>query len=282
MSGAPPRHSANDLEELAAGALAAARLAAVDIMAVYAGGFAVERKEDESPVTAADLASHRILESALARLDPAVLAITEESKTERKAERHAARCLWLVDPLDGTREFVKRNGEFCIAIALIDDGRVRLGLLLHPPTGTIWQGIAGCGAERIEADGSRRALAVARPYPQPPRAAASRSHGNPVVEDYLARLGPIDRVPQGSALKFGLLAEGRIDIYARLASRCSEWDVAAGQCIVEQAGGQVVDERGEPLRYNRRESLIVPNFLAYGDPAGPWLEALDGIEIHDR
>lgn len=282
MSGALPRHSASNLEELATGALAAARRAAAEIMVVYAGGFAVERKEDESPVTAADLASHRILESELARLDPAVLAITEESTPERKAERHAARCLWLVDPLDGTREFVKRNGEFCIAIALIDDGQVRLGLLLHPPSGTIWQGIAGRGAERIEADGSRRALAVARPSPQPPRAAASRSHGNPVVEDYLSRLGPVERVPQGSALKFGLLAEGHIDIYARLASRCSEWDVAAGQCIVEQAGGFVVDERGEALRYNRGESLIVPNFLAYGDPAGPWLEALDGIELNDR
>jgi 3'(2'), 5'-bisphosphate nucleotidase len=282
MSGPPPRHSATALEELCQAATVAARRAAAEIMAIYAGGFAVERKEDESPVTAADLASHRILESELARLDPETLAITEESSPERKAARHAARCLWLVDPLDGTREFVKRNGEFCIAIALVDDGRVRLGLLLHPPTGTIWQGIAGRGAERIAADGQRQALAVTRPFPLPPRAAASRSHGNPVVEQYLSRLGPVERIPQGSALKFGLLAEGRIDIYARLASRCSEWDVAAGQCIVEQAGGQVVDERGAALRYNQHESLIVPNFLAYGDPAGPWLEAVDGIELHDR
>lgn len=282
MSRPRPRHSATDLEELCQGATVAARRAAAEIMAVYTSGFAVARKEDESPVTAADLASHRILEFELARLDSRVLVITEESTPERKAQRHAARCLWLVDPLDGTREFVQCNDEFCIAIALVDDGRVRLGLLLHPPSGTIWQGIADRGAERITGDGRRQALAVARPCPQPPRAAASRSHRNPVVEQYLARLGPVERVTHGSALKFGLLAEGRIDIYARLASRCAEWDVAAGQCIVEQAGGQVVDGRGAAIRYNQRESLIVPNFLAYGDPDGRWLEALDGIELNHR
>lgn len=274
------RWSATALEQLTEGAIAAARTAAAEIMAVYAGGFEVEHKSDASPLTAADMASHRCLTTTLAPLDRAALVLSEESGPEVFAARRDARRLWLVDPLDGTREFVKRNGEFCINVALVEDGEVRLGLLLHPPSGTVWHAASGLGAWKVDG-GSRQPLAVRRPCAEVPRVAASRSHGNPAVEAYYAALGPVERVPQGSALKFGRLAEGALDVYARLASRCSEWDVAAGQCIVEQAGGRVVDEHGEPLRYNRRDSLIVHNFLAYGDPARPWLEYLDGIAVHD-
>ncbi len=274
------RYSANALEQLTAGAIAAARAAAAEIMAVYAGGFEVEQKSDLSPLTAADMASHRSLIAALTPLDAGALVLSEESGPEQFAARLQSRYLWLVDPLDGTREFVKRNGEFCINIALVEDGVVRLGLLLHPPSGSIWHAADGLGAWRIDEAGTTP-IQVTRPCPPVPRVAASRSHGNPAVEAYYAALGEVDRRPQGSALKFARLAEGGLDVYARLASRCSEWDVAAGQCIVEQAGGQVVDERGLRLTYNQRDSVIVHNFLAWGDAGQPWLKALDGIAVHD-
>lgn len=278
MSGS--RWSPSALEQLIDGVTAAARAAADEIMAVYSGCFDVEQKSDLSPLTAADLASHRCLTTMLAPLDAQALVLSEESGPEVFAARRDVRWLWLVDPLDGTREFVKRNGEFCINVALVEDGKVRLGLLLHPPSGTIWQAAEGLGAWRVDAAG-RDALRVQRPCPEVPRVAASRSHGNAAVEAYYAALGAVERVPQGSALKFGKLAEGGLDVYARLASRCSEWDVAAGQCIVEQAGGAVVDERGQPLRYNQREIVTVHNFLAWGDASRPWLDYLDGIAIHD-
>lgn len=274
------RWNAGALEQLTAGAIAAARAAAAEIMAVYAGGFEVEHKRDASPLTAADMASHHCLTTALAPLDAAALVLSEESGPEVFAARRESRWLWLVDPLDGTREFVKRNGEFCINVALIEDGEVRLGLLLHPPSGTLWYAASGLGAWRVDV-GGRQPIRVLRPCPDLPRVAASRSHGNAAVEAYYAALGPVERVPQGSALKFGRLAEGALDVYARLASRCSEWDVAAGQCVVEQAGGVVVDEHGEPLRYNRRDSVIVHNFLAWGDSGRPWLEGLRGLALHD-
>jgi 3'(2'), 5'-bisphosphate nucleotidase len=276
----PPRYSPAALEQLSEGAIAAARAAASAIMEVYSGRFEVEHKSDSSPLTAADMASHRSLVAALTPLDSNALVLSEESGPEQFAARRHSRHLWLVDPLDGTREFVKRNGEFCINIALVTDGSVCLGLLLHPPSGTLWYAGEGIGAWRID-DAGKSPLRVTRPCPEVPRVAASRSHGNPVVEAYYAALGPVDRCAQGSALKFARLAEGGLDVYARLASRCSEWDVAAGQCIVEQAGGQVIDEHAVPLRYNQRDTLIVHNFIAYGDPTRSWLHPLDGIALYD-
>jgi len=274
------RYSQDSLAQFIDGILPAMRAAAADIMTVYAGAFDVEQKSDSSPLTMADLASHRRLVAALTPLDSAALVLSEESGPEQFAARLSARRLWLVDPLDGTREFVKRNGEFCINVALVEDGVACLGALLHPPTGVIWYGAAGLGAWRIDAQGTSP-LQVTKPCPPVPRVATSRSHGHPAVESYYAKLGAVERRPQGSALKFARLAEGGLDIYARLASRCSEWDVAAGQCIVEQAGGQVIDPHGLALRYNQRDSLFVHNFLAFGDDSQPWLEGLHGIAIHD-
>lgn len=273
-------YSTAELQQFLDAAVVAARQAAAEIMAVYAGGFDVEHKTDRSPLTAADMASHRCLVAALTPLDPGALVLSEESGPEAFAARRQSRRIWLVDPLDGTREFVKRNGEFCINVALVEDGDVRLGLLLHPPSGTLWHAAEGLGAWRLDGE-QRTPLRVAQPCPGVPRVAASRSHGNPAVEDYYAKLGPVERCAQGSALKFARVAEGGIDIYARLASRCCEWDVAAGQCIVEQAGGCVVDEHGARFRYNQRDDLIVHNFLAYGDSSRPWLEGLDGIALYD-
>lgn len=259
--------------------VALARAAGREVMQVYASDFVVEGKADDSPVTLADRRAEAVILAGLSRLAPELPVVAEEAASAGDVPA-VGRRFWLVDPLDGTREFVKRNGEFCINIALVEDGVVRLGLLLHPPSGSIWHAADGLGAWRIDEAG-KTPIQVTRPCPPVPRVAASRSHGNPAVEAYYAALGQVDRRPQGSALKFARLAEGGLDVYARLASRCSEWDVAAGQCIVEQAGGQVVDERGLRLSYNQRDSVIVHNFLAWGDAGQPWLKALDGIAVHD-
>ncbi len=274
------RYSLADLHELLDAAQGIAQLAAQDIMAVYASRFDVEDKADATPVTAADLASHRRLEDGLDQLDPSALVLSEEASPERFARRHEAKQIWLVDPLDGTREFVKRNGEFCINIALVDAGEVVLGLLWHPPSGRSWGAVRGAGAW-TEIDGQRTPIVVSS-CASPPRAAASRSHGNSAVESYLLALGNVQRIPQGSAIKFARIANGEMDIYARLASRCSEWDVAAGQCVVEAAGGQVVDEHGRRWRYNQRDTLIVQNFLCFGDHTINWHEALRGIDLQPR
>ncbi len=269
-----------ELAGLMQAASASARRAAAAIMAIYEGGFEVSEKADLTPLTAADMASHRILEGELGALDATALALSEESSPERFAQRHGARRVWLIDPLDGTREFVKRNGEFCINVALVEDGEAVVGVLLHPPSGVIWCAYKGGGAWRIDAD-SQRPIEVARQSAQPPRVVGSRSHKNAAVAQYVAALGEAELCSRGSALKFTLVAEGQADVYPRLASRCSEWDVAAGQCVIEQAGGALVDIDGSPWRYNRRESVIVHNFIGYGDRSRDWLKALDGISVED-
>jgi 3'(2'), 5'-bisphosphate nucleotidase len=273
-------YTTTELEDLARAASQSARRAAAAIMAIYEGGFDVTEKPDLTPLTAADLASHHILESELGALDESALALSEESSPERFDRRRSARRIWLIDPLDGTREFVKRNGEFCINVALVEDGEVVLGILLHPPSGTLWRAVRGGGAWREDAHGERR-IEVARHCPPVPRAAASRSHNSPAVEGYLAALGEHERRSQGSALKFTLIAEGEADIYPRLGSGCSEWDVAAGQCVIVEAGGVLVDETGKPPRYNQRDSVKIRHFLAWGDPTRDWLQPLDGIALLD-
>jgi len=269
-----------ELGQLAVAASAIARRAAEQIMLIYQQSFDVTNKSDNTPLTAADMASHHILETELGALDASVLALSEESSVERFAQRRAARRLWLIDPLDGTREFVKRNGEFCINVALVEDHQVVLGIILHPPSGVLWRAVRGGGAWREDTQGVHR-IAVATTSDQPPRVAASRSHNHPSVEAYIAAIQATERLSQGSALKFALIAEGKADVYPRLSSRCSEWDVAAGQCLIEEAGGGVVDPSGKVMRYNERDSVIVHNFIAYGDRGRSWLDPLVGIALGD-
>jgi 3'(2'), 5'-bisphosphate nucleotidase len=260
-----------ELEALRGPTAAIARGAGAAIMAVYAGDFAVERKADRSPLTEADLAAHRHIVAALAALTPDLPVLSEESAHVPWSERRGWRRFWLVDPLDGTREFVKRNGEFTVNIALVEDGEPVLGVLHAPARGDMMHAVRGGPALR-ETDAGPQALRV-RSTDGPLRVAGSRSHGDPRVAGFLERAGPHELVPLGAALKFCLLAGGEVEVYLRYGQTC-EWDTAAGQCIVESAGGAVLDLSLQPLTYNRRESLVNPDFIAVADRNGRWREWL--------
>ncbi len=257
------------------GVIDVARQAAAAILEVYAGAFEVERKEDASPVTSADMAAHHVIVDGLRALTPDVPVLSEECADDvEAAERLRWTRLWLVDPLDGTREFIKRNGEFSVNIALIEDGVATFGVIQQPVTATLWFGGPGHGAWMREG-GSERALRAGRGDPGAPlRVAASRSHRDARTEALIGRLGPVDPVALGSSLKFCWLAEGRLDVYPRFGPT-SEWDTAAGQAILEGAGGILVDPRGRPFRYNQRQTLLNGDFIALGDPSLPWGDWLD-------
>jgi len=239
--------------------------AAAAIMTIYKGAFTVERKLDDSPLTQADLESQRIILDGLERLTPGVPVLAEESAHAPWTDRRSWRELWVVDPLDGTREFVKRNDEFVINIALIVEHEPVLGLVAVPAQGVVYVGAASGGAYRRLADGTRSTIRVAPPA-APLRVVGSRSHASPQLAPYLAQLTPHEFVGVGSALKFCLLAEGSADLYPRFGATC-EWDTAAGQALLEAAGGHVTRMDGHRLRYNCRDSLINGDFVAFADPA---------------
>lgn len=253
--------------------IALAAAAAADILAIYAHPFDVDHKTDDSPLTAADLASHRRIVDGLQRLTPDIPVLSEESAEIDIATRRGWSRLWLVDPLDGTREFIKRNGEFTVNIALIEDGVATFGVIQAPVTGELWWGDSVHGAYRRDDIGDEIELNT-RARPQSPlRVAASRSHRDARTEAFMAKMaaqtGEPETVGVGSSLKFCRVAEGAIDIYPRFAPT-SEWDTAAGQIIVEAAGGRVLDPQGRPFRYNQRDTLLNGDFVALGDAALPW------------
>jgi 3'(2'), 5'-bisphosphate nucleotidase len=265
--------------------IALAIRAAARILEVYergsdtAGGIDLSHKADNSPLTAADLAAHRCIVEGLAELTPEIPVLSEESAHEVPTEeRRRWTRLWLVDPLDGTREFVKRNGEFTVNIALIEDGVATFGVIQAPVTGDLWWGDRVHGAYRRNHVGDEMALSVRSPAVAPLRVAASRSHRDARTEAFMAKMaatkGATQDVSVGSSLKFCRIAEGAIDIYPRFGPT-SEWDTAAGQIIVEAAGGAVIDPQGRPFRYNQRDTVLNGDFVAMGDRALPWRNWID-------
>ncbi|GAA0887945.1 3'(2'),5'-bisphosphate nucleotidase CysQ [Rhodanobacter soli] len=247
-----------------------ARAAGAAILDVYHSDFAVQTKADASPLTAADLAAQQVIMAGLARLDPPLPILSEEAKALPWSERRHWSRYWLVDPLDGTREFVKRNGEFTVNIALIDDHRSVLGVVLAPVTGELYAAEHGQGAWlQTQAGGDWQRLRT-RPLAQPPVVAGSRSHGGAQGSVLQQLIGSdYQLVPLGSSLKFCLIARGEADVYLRL-GLTSEWDTAAAQCVLDEAGGAVLDLVGLPFRYNRGESLLNPEFIAVGDGSIDW------------
>lgn len=245
-----------------------------EILRIYDAGFSVQLKEDHSPLTEADLAAQRVIGAGLRALTPDIPMLGEESAPEVFAQRRDWSTLWLVDPLDGTREFVKRNGEFTVNIALIQHHEPVLGVLSAPARKVLYAAARGQGARRRDADGRWQSIRAQPRAATPLRVLGSRSHGDAVLDRLLEPLGPQERISVGSALKFGLLAEGNGDLYVRRGAT-SEWDTAAGQAVVLEAGGQVVDlATGAPLRYNARDTLINPSFLAYADDSRDWVGQL--------
>jgi 3'(2'), 5'-bisphosphate nucleotidase len=254
-----------DLRDLADALLPVAASAGAAIMEVYDGAFTVERKDDNSPLTLADLESQRIIVESLRQVTPDIPVLSEESAQAPWSVRQSWRELWVVDPLDGTREFVKRNGEFTVNIALVVEHEPVLGVVAAPAQGITYWGAAGIGAFRRDKDGAVSQIRVAPPA-SPLRVVGSRSHMSPETAAYLARFPPHEMTGVGSSLKFCLLAEGKAELYPRFGPT-SEWDTAAGQALLESAGGHVTRMDGHRLRYNCRESLINGDFIAFSHPS---------------
>ncbi len=257
-------------KQLVEGVIEACRQASGAILEIYDGDeFEVERKDDASPLTAADMASHRTLVSALEAMTPEIPILSEESSAADLDDRRKWKRLWVVDPLDGTREFIKRNGEFTINVALVEDSRPVLGVIAVPVTGLAYSGIVGVGAARWSNWRDAEPIETRRPCPARPVVLGSRSHANPRTQAYFEMLDTHEQISRGSALKFCAVAAGEADFYPRLGPT-SEWDTAAGEAIVIAAGGRVWLPDGQPLRYNVRSTTLNGDFLVAGDPEASW------------
>ncbi len=290
------------------------------IMHIYAQDFNVIKKIDLSPLTEADMAAHHIIVAGLEKLTPGIPVLSEESTAVPYTTRVTWHRYWLVDPLDGTREFVKRNGEFTVNIALIEDHKPILGVVYVPVTGVCYYARQGKGAYKQELgntpaapdipysatlvrragspsavgsgmDKNRHPCTAVAPgivphatlvHPctaqkisvrawddEPLIVAGSQSHRSDSFDKFLASIGDCQVIRVGSSLKSCLVAEGTVHIYPRL-GLTSEWDTAAAQCIVEEAGGHLTDTALRPLRYNTKESLLNPSFLVFGDARHDW------------
>ncbi len=234
------------------------------ILTVYhSGSFDVSRKADASPLTEADLLSHSIIEKGLRSLTPDAPVLSEESVGIEVATRRAWGTFWLVDPLDGTKEFIKRNGEFTVNIALIEDGCPVFGVVVAPVLERTYFGGVETPSVRIDTDGTHSISCC--PRRRPLKIVSSRSHPSPEQEAFLNSLGPHECIPMGSSLKICLVAEGTADFYPRLGPTM-EWDIAAAHAVVLGAGGQLTQLEGEAVKYNKLD-LLNPHFLvSNGEP----------------
>ena len=240
---------------------AIARAAGAVILQIYGTDFAVTGKADASPVTAADEQAEALITPALQALRPAWAVVAEEAASQGRTP-HTGRRWWLVDPLDGTREFVSRNGEFTVNIALIEDGAPLLGVVYVPVQDLLYAGWVGQGAW-VAAQGVRRAIRCRVARPEGWTLACSRSHGDAAATTTWLNGRPVAATIQaGSSLKFGLVAAGLADVYPRL-GRTMEWDTAAGHAVLRAAGGEVTDLAGAPLRYGK-PGHENPHFVASG------------------
>ncbi|PIE83160.1 MAG: 3'(2'),5'-bisphosphate nucleotidase [Candidatus Contendobacter odensis] len=259
-----------DLTALVEPVQAIARAAGRCIMDVYASSFSVTEKADQSPVTEADLAAHQCLLKGLADLTPDIPILSEEAPDICFAERSRWERLWLIDPLDGTREFIRRSDQFSINIALIHRHEAIFGLILSPVDGVCYHAWRGGGAYKRIRNQTIQPIQASHTCHQPVRITSSlASYRSRRLQDYLNDLGDYQHLFLGSALKSCWVAEGKADLYPRFGPT-GEWDTAAAQIIVEEAGGQMTDMCLRPLRYNTRPILINPDFFAFGDINRNW------------
>ncbi len=234
--------------------IAIARRAADVIMEYYEGRIEVDEKSDGSPVTAADRAADAIIVPALRKLTPEIPVVSEESVDAGDIPDVTGGTFWLVDPLDGTKEYISRNGDFTVNIGLIVDNVPRLGVLMTPVNGLVWAGIVGEGAFEEDKDGHRRPIAVRTADPEALVVVASRSHRSPELEEYIAARPVKESISRGSALKFCLVARGEADLYPRTGPTM-EWDTAAGHAVLLSAGGSMERFEGGEFRYGKPKFL---------------------------
>jgi 3'(2'), 5'-bisphosphate nucleotidase len=257
-----------------------AREAGDAILAVYrSDDFGTTLKDDRSPLTLADRRAHDTIVAALGSLTPDIPVLSEESDTIDFAIRTAWTRFWLVDPLDGTKEFLKHNDEFTVNIALIDAGRSVLGVVHAPALGVTYAAASGAGAWRTDASGTTR-LTASDYRRDGLRVVASRSHAGDAMPRFLELLGEPPCVSKGSSLKFCLVAEGSANLYPRLGPTM-EWDIGAAVCVVAEAGGSLTDLTGAPLAFNKPD-LHNPEFVVCGNPAYPWLPVLERVRAESR
>ena len=253
------------LNQLLAVALPIARQAGAEINRIYAQTVLAKApqfvtKSDQSPLTSADLAAHHIIEEGLRLVTPDIAVVSEEGQDAHGISREQS-TFWLVDPLDGTREFLSGNGEFTVNIALIEQGQPTLGVVVVPTTGEcFWGGLSFGSFFQSDPEQQPVSLKVTSTRPNPWRVMASRSHLNDSTAALIARLGPVSLLQAGSSLKFCRMAQGQADIYPRLSPTC-EWDTAAAQAVLEGAGGHVFDLSGKRLRYGKSD-VLNPSFIA--------------------
>lgn len=231
----------------------------------------IKSKPDASPVTDADIQSHNHIQASLQTLTPRLPILSEESELPTYDIRKQWDSYWLVDPLDGTKEFIQGTDEFVVSIALIHQGKAILGVLYSPVNDVFYYGVEGQGAFKQAVNQTPTPIQVADTIFSPVKICISRHHYTQRLFDYLDSLGPYDVQRVGSALKFGLVAEGQVNLYPCL-GKTSEWDTAAGQCIVEAAGGAVLDFAGNPLRYNEKEDILNSPFIVTNDKDYDWLD----------
>jgi 3'(2'), 5'-bisphosphate nucleotidase len=263
----------HDLKELLDPVIQVAYQAGKVIMEVYDAGFSVEHKSDQTPVTEADVAANNVIVSRLKELTPHLPILTEEDKPTPFTERQTWPRYWLIDPLDGTREFIKRNGEFTVNIALIDGDESVMGVVYAPVIGVLYYAAKGQGAFKQESTNQPKAIQVNDKCSKKTIVACGRSHPTAEIKKFLTNLGDHEIIRVGSALKSCLVAEGKADLYARLGPT-SEWDTAAAQCVVEEAGGAITDTNMQCLRYNTKDDLLNPHFFVAGDKSINWSDFL--------
>ena len=228
------------------------------IMQVYqTADFGIETKKDDSPVTKADLDAHYLLVNGLAKITPNIAIVSEEDPASQIVPQ-THNCYWLIDPLDGTKEFINRNGQFTVNLALIEDNAPSFGFVSTPIDQTLYWGGQQLGAWRLRDDSIETLQTQA--HHSPKRVVASRSHLNDATLDFITNLGPTTLVQAGSSLKLLRIAEGEADIYPRLAPTC-EWDTAASQAVLEGAGGKVTQVDGSPMQYGK-VNILNPHFVA--------------------
>lgn len=271
-----PRVDVSSLRELLPQVIEVASLAGAAIWAIYKNKFSVSQKSDCSPVTEADLTANEIIIDGLARLNPRWPVVSEEESIPDFALRSKWDYHWLVDPLDGTREFIKRNDEFTVNIALIHRHRPVLGVIHVPATKVTYYANARGGAFKAGPEGNLDRIRVRSWDGRHVVVAGSRAYRTDLFEQFLSRFVSNEVLSLGSSLKSCLIAEGGADVYARFGPT-AEWDTAAAQCIVEEAGGRICDFSLRKLAYNQRPSLTNPPFIVVGDLSHDWANYLPNL-----